>query len=65
MIFTEKDYAKYDCEQCRRDAKAIPTYMIVCPDCGNKRCPQAMNHKYKCTSSNDVGQVGEFKQWAT
>lgn len=34
-------------------------YMILCPDCGNKRCPKAQNHIYKCTGSNDVGQVGE------
>lgn len=58
MIFTEKDYVKYDCEQCRVDAKALRTYMILCPDCGNKRCPKAENHRYKCTGSNNVGQVG-------
>lgn len=61
MIFSEKDYAKYDCNQCRSDAKAIATYMILCPDCGNKRCPQAKNHKYKCTSSNAAGQICEDK----
>lgn len=33
--------------------------MNCCHDCGNKRCPKAQNHIYKCTGSNDVGQVGE------
>jgi hypothetical protein len=30
----------------------------VCPICGNKRCPHASDHNYKCTNSNDVGQNG-------
>ena len=30
----------------------------VCPICGNKRCPHATDHNYKCTNSNDVGQTG-------
>lgn len=61
-MFTEKDYAKYDCEQCRSDANAMRTYMILCPDCGNKRCPKAENHIMKCTKSNDVGQIGEIEK---
>jgi len=32
--------------------------MIVCPDCGNKRCPKANNHGNACTGSNAVGQRG-------
>lgn len=31
---------------------------IVCPDCGNKRCPRATHHDRACTGSNDVGQPG-------
>lgn len=31
---------------------------VVCPDCGNKRCPKANNHNNACTNSNDVGQKG-------
>ena len=34
--------------------------MIVCPDCGNKRCPKASNHRHKCTGSNEVGQYGSI-----
>lgn len=32
--------------------------MVLCPVCGNKRCPHATDHRYACTGSNDVGQVG-------
>ncbi len=35
-----------------------PAWMILCEHCGNKRCPHAEHHKFKCTRSNDVGQVG-------
>lgn len=31
---------------------------IVCPDCGNKRCPKATDHRLECTNSNDPGQPG-------
>lgn len=30
----------------------------VCGICGNKRCPHATDHNYKCTNSNDFGQEG-------
>jgi hypothetical protein len=32
--------------------------MILCPDCGNKRCPKATHHANACTNSNEVGQPG-------
>jgi hypothetical protein len=32
--------------------------MILCPDCGNKRCPHATNHNNPCTNSNEPGQPG-------
>ncbi|TRM53256.1 hypothetical protein YH64_009145 [Achromobacter sp. LC458] len=32
--------------------------MVLCPVCGNKRCPRAADHRYACTGSNEVGQVG-------
>lgn len=35
--------------------------MIVCPDCGNKRCPQAESHEYKCSGSNATGQTPTYK----
>lgn len=33
-------------------------WMILCPNCGNKRCPRASWHEYECTRSNEYGQVG-------
>lgn len=34
--------------------------MIVCSQCGYKRCPKAHDHNFKCTSSNDPAQTGNF-----
>jgi len=34
------------------------TKMIVCPKCGNKRCPHASDHDLECTNSNEPGQQG-------
>nr|WP_249424303.1 hypothetical protein [Citrobacter freundii] len=31
---------------------------VVCPECGNKRCPHANDHNNACTGSNEPGQVG-------
>lgn len=31
---------------------------VVCPECGNKRCPRAHNHALDCTHSNAPGQPG-------
>lgn len=31
---------------------------VVCPDCGNKRCPRANDHRNACTGSNEHGQEG-------
>lgn len=30
----------------------------VCSICGNKRCPHASDHNYKCTNSNEPNQLG-------
>lgn len=32
--------------------------MIVCPQCGNKRCPRATSHDLACSGSNEPGQPG-------
>lgn len=34
--------------------------MILCPDCGNKRCPKASDHQLGCTRSNEPGQPGSI-----
>lgn len=31
---------------------------VVCPDCGNKRCPRENDHRNACTGSNEPGQEG-------
>ena len=45
------------CHACRpvtmNDAR-----FVVCPDCGNKRCPHANDHQHACTGSNEPGQEG-------
>lgn len=50
------------CHRCNPfDPKAISfssQRMVVCPDCGNKRCPHAEDHDFECTRSNATGQVG-------
>jgi hypothetical protein len=38
------------------------TQMILCPTCGNKRCPRASDHRNACTGSNDTGQAGSIYQ---
>lgn len=38
--------------------KIPSTKMILCPNCGNKRCPKATDHRLACTGSNEPGQLG-------
>lgn len=48
--------AKPCCWKCWGDKPA--TMMLVCPTCGNKRCPKASDHELACTNSNEPGQPG-------
>ena len=69
-IFGQKDkepQTKPDCYcyNCLKDytepGQAFPyvmSRMIVCPTCGNKRCPHATDHNLACTGSNEPGQPG-------
>lgn len=45
------------CETCRPITPSDMRF-IVCPDCGNKRCPKATHHDNACTKSNAPGQPG-------
>lgn len=47
------------CAACYRDGKHSAPFrpMILCPKCGNKRCPRAGSHANACTNSNEPGQV--------
>ena len=65
-IFGKKKQDKYqcycyNCNKDRKDSSGFPyilTRMIVCPTCGNKRCPHSTDHNLACTNSNDPGQPG-------
>jgi hypothetical protein len=39
---------------------SLQRQFIVCPECGNKRCPRATCHDLACTGSNEPGQVGSI-----
>ncbi|EHF5001213.1 hypothetical protein OUHCRE2_48250 [Enterobacter asburiae] len=45
------------CHTCR-PVKISDMRFVVCPDCGNKRCPHANDHRNACTGSNEPGQEG-------
>jgi hypothetical protein len=49
------------CETCR-PITFEDMRMVVCPMCGNKRCPHANDHRNVCTDSNEPGQPGS--SWA-
>lgn len=58
---------KYECwcynclDKIKEEGKMFPVTsytFIVCPECGNKRCPRATDHNLDCTNSNDPGQLG-------
>jgi Zn finger protein HypA/HybF involved in hydrogenase expression len=34
--------------------------MVLCPTCGNKRCPRATSCKLECTASNEPNQEGSI-----
>ena len=53
-----------ECDKKRRLALPFPenltSRMIVCPLCGNKRCPKATYHDNECGKSNEPGQLGSW-----
>ena len=51
----------YNCNKDRISESGVPyvmTRMILCPTCGNKRCPHSTDHNLACTNSNEPGQPG-------
>lgn len=64
-IDAEKIFAECDalnaqdcwCRTCR-PITLTDMRFVVCPDCGNKRCPHANDHRNACTGSNEPGQEG-------
>jgi len=50
-----------DCVTCFRQRGGwLRVRMFLCPECGNKRCPKATDHRLKCTGSNEPGQAGSM-----
>jgi len=47
---------KCGCRSCLTPAELLSTF-VVCPKCGNKRCPKADDHRNACTDSNAPGQA--------
>ena len=45
------------CQTCR-PITLNDMRMVLCPECGNKRCPHARRHDNACTGSNEPGQPG-------
>ena len=50
---------------CHRCCKEQTGYhhmfqMVLCPTCGNKRCPKATDHRLDCTGSNEQNQKGSI-----
>ena len=45
------------CHTCR-PVTITNMRFVVCPNCGNKRCPHANDHRNVCTGSNEPGQEG-------
>lgn len=46
------------CWRCLKERDEVAVHMVLCPVCGNKRCPRASNHDLVCTGSNASGQKG-------
>ena len=65
---TKTDKNCNNCYNCLKDKltesgfPVTSSRMILCPFCGNKRCPKATDHKLACTQSNDPGQPGSRYQ---
>lgn len=63
----EQEPVACECHRCIKENDlregAFPlsaTRMILCPECGNKRCPKASDHRLACTGSNESGQEGSI-----
>lgn len=59
--FFNKDCGCYRCMGLQYNNRGLPLTtqtFIVCPDCGNKRCPKSTDHTLECTNSNEPGQKG-------
>lgn len=58
----DSNFCCYKCVEGKtvQGISASSTKMILCPICGNKRCPKATDHNLECTNSNESGQKGSI-----
>jgi hypothetical protein len=57
----EQDVARYCCHSCFKASGGVMLdRMILCSECGNKRCQKASDHNFSCTGSNEPGQWGSI-----
>ena len=55
----QEPVAKYCCHFCfKKSGGVFLNRMILCSECGNKRCPKATSHELQCTNSNEPNQAG-------
>ena len=56
----QEPVAKYCCYVCfDKSGQTFLDRMILCSECGNKRCPKATNHALPCTNSNNPLQPAQ------
>lgn len=60
MSFVDKCNECFDCldDPLLGYLNPVMYRMVVCPRCGNKRCPKATFHENECTNSNKPDQPG-------
>lgn len=58
---------KCQCGTCfpYESSNPLSIRMILCQECGNKRCPKAQNHRFRCKNSNEPNQIGEIEMTAS
>lgn len=61
----ERVQAQCGCDRCRTDRDDCLPIMVLCSECGNKRCPHAMDHRYVCNGSNEPNQEAMLAPIAT
>jgi len=48
------------CQRCEQERNEWTRTFCSC-SCGNKRCPNSLDHRYECTGSNEPDQVGVLR----
>lgn len=56
--FQSMKVGRCGCWRCLGERREMRLRMILCPQCGNKRCPKASDHDLACTGSNEPAQLG-------